>query len=150
MKEKHIEEKPVDDMIEAIEPESIEECGIDTIEPEDIVFDDTNEDDDSDMPLPQAKDYAQMLKCKPLFVELFNETIGHMPYASILKNQNNEQIKLIDLVRYVEAKKDSMEITEMDKIISFIANLDFKYARKLMEKIENQSQQKELFEIIQS
>lgn len=149
MKEKHIEEKPVDNMIDAIEPEAIECETVDTIEPEDIIFDD-NEDDDSDMPLPQTKDYMQMLRCKPLFIELFNEAIGHMPYASILKNQNNEQIKLIDLVRYVEAKKDSMEITEMDKVISFIANLDFKYARKLMEKIENQSQQKELFEIIQS
>ncbi|MBO6271808.1 hypothetical protein J6O48_03395 [bacterium] len=149
MKEKHIEEKPVD-MNDTLEPEVMEEYSIDSIEPEDIVFDDNSEDDDSDMPIPQTKDYVQMLRCKPLFIELFNEAIGHMPYASILKNQNNEQIKLIDLVRYVEAKKDSMEITEMDKVISFIANLDFKYARKLMEKIENQSQQKELFEIIQS
>lgn len=114
-----------------------------SIEPEDIIL-----DDDTDMPEPETKDYTQSIRCTPLFLELFYEAINHMPYASILKNANNEQIKLIDLVKYVEAKKNNIDIKEMDKIISFIANIEFKYSRKLMEKIENQSQQKELFEII--
>lgn len=114
-----------------------------TIEPEDIVL-----DDDSDMPEPETKDYTKYLKCTEKFMTLFYNVVGSLPYASILKNGNGDSIKLIDLVKYVEAKKDNIAVTEMDKIISFIANIEFGKARPLMELIENNELQKELFQIV--
>ena len=48
--------------------------------------------------------------------------------------------------KYIEQKYDRMPIEEMDKIVSFIANLDFKHARPLMEIIEDQNKQSILWE----
>ena len=78
------------------------------------------EDDDSDMPLPETAEYSQPQNDRKLiptvkFYNLFNECMGKLPYASVLKNSNNEQIKLIDLMRFVEAKSQSegMTVNEM-------------------------------------
>lgn len=115
-----------------------------TIEPEMIVI-----DDDADMPTPQTTSYeANMIKCTPKFINLFNKVIGDLPYASVLKNSSGDQIKLIDLVKYIELKKDAISIEEMDKIVSFIANLSFKYSRPLMEIIEDQNKQNLLWEAV--
>lgn len=115
----------------------------DTINPNDIII----EDDDSDMPEPETKDYDQYIKCTDLFMELFMETVGKLPYASVLKNNNGEQIKLISLVKYVEMNKDKIRVDEMNRIVSWIANLEFRLSRPLMEIIENQERQKELWEM---
>ena len=114
-----------------------------TIDPEDIVI-----DDDSDMPEPETKTYEKLIKCTPKFMMLFHDVVDTLPYATILKNSNKGQIKLIDLVKYVEQKSDRMPVEEMDKIVSFIANLDFKHARPLMELIEDASKQSILWEPI--
>lgn len=115
-----------------------------TIEPNDIVM-----DDDSDMPLPETKEYEKFIACTDKFMNLFSQVTGHMPYASILRNSTGDSIKLIDLVKYVESKQNRIAVSEMDKIISFIANIEFKHARPLMELIEDQTKQAELFKIIQ-
>lgn len=115
-----------------------------TIEPNDIVM-----DDDSDMPLPETKEYEKFIACTDKFMTLFSQVTGHMPYASILRNSTGDSIKLIDLVKYVESKQNRIAVSEMDKIISFIANIEFKHARPLMELIEDQTKQAELFKIIQ-
>ena len=52
------------------------------------------------------------------------------------------------MVKYIEQKYDRMPIEEMDKIVSFIANLDFKHARPLMEIIEDQNKQSTLWELV--
>lgn len=114
-----------------------------TIEPDDIVL-----DDDSDMPPPETKDYDKHMKCTDKFMTLFYNVVGTLPYASILKNGQGDSIKLIDLVKYVETKKDYIPINEIDKIISFIANVEFNKARPLMELMESAESQKELFQII--
>ena len=125
-----------------IEAEEVKSSKLDnTIDPEMIVM-----DDDSDMPEPETKSYAKLIKCTNKFMQLFHETVDTLPYATILKNSNNDQIKLIDLVKYIEQKYDRMPIEEMDKIVSFIANLDFKHARPLMEIIEDQNKQSILWE----
>lgn len=111
-----------------------------TIDPEDIVI-----DDDSDMPEPETKTYEKQIKLSDKFMTLFEDVMGKLPYASILKNVKGDQIKLIDLVKYIEAKKNRISVDEMDKIISFIANVEFKTARPLMELIENQETQKLLW-----
>ena len=106
-----------------IEAEEVKSSKLDnTIDPEMIVM-----DDDSDMPEPETKSYEKLIKCTNKFMQLFHETVDTLPYATILKNSNNDQIKLIDLVKYIEQKYDRMPIEEMDKIVSFIANLDFKH-----------------------
>lgn len=125
-----------------IEAEEVKSAKLDnTIDPEMIVM-----DDDSDMPEPETKSYEKLIKCTNNFMQLFHETVDTLPYATILKNSNNDQIKLIDLVKYIEQKYDRMPIEEMDKIVSFIANLDFKHARPLMEIIEDQNKQSILWE----
>ena len=106
-----------------------------TIEPDDIVL-----DDDSDMPEPQTKSYEKFMKCTDKFMELFHNVISTLPYASI---------KLIDLVKYMETKKDCIPINEIDKVISFIANIEFSKARPLMELMESAETQSQLFQIIQ-
>lgn len=117
-----------------------------SIDPEDIII----EDDDSDMPTPESKVYdtKKYVKCTETFMKLFNNTVGVLPYATILKNQDGDQIKLIDVVKYVETKKDCIALDEMNRIVSFIANLEFKYARPLMEVIENKSMHKDLWELV--
>ena len=112
-----------------------------TIDPEDIVI-----DDDSDMPEPETKTYEKQIKLTDKFMALFEDVMGKLPYASILRNAKGDQIKLIDLVKYIEAKKNRISVEEMDKIVSFIANIEFKVARPLMELIENQETQKILWE----
>ena len=112
-----------------------------TINPEMIVM-----DDDSDMPEPETKTYDNLIRCTAKFMQLFNQVVGELPYATILKNSTGDQLKLIDLVKYVETKKDRMPITEMDKIVAFIANLGFKYSRSLMEVIEDPNGQRTLWE----
>jgi len=114
-----------------------------TIDPEDIVL-----DDDSDMPEPETKTYEKQIKLTDRFMTLFENVVGKLPYASILRNAKGDQIKLIDLVKYIEAKKNKISVEEMDKIVSFIANIEFKLARPLMELIENPETQKMLWEQI--
>ena len=111
-----------------------------TIDPEDIVM-----DDDSDMPEPETKTYDKQIKLTDKFMSLFEDVMGKLPYASILRNAKGDQIKLIDLVKYIEAKRNQISVEEMDKIVSFIANIEFKTARPLMELIENQETQKLLW-----
>lgn len=106
------------------------------------------EDDDSDMPEPETKDYVQYIRCTDKFMELFMDTVGKLPYASVLKNNTGEQIKLISLVKYVETNKEKMTVTDMNRIISWIANLEFRISRPLMEIIENSDQQKYLWELL--
>lgn len=103
-----------------------------TIDPEMIVM-----DDDTDMPEPETKSYENMVKCTPKFMQLFYQVVGELPYATILKNTKKEQIKLIDMVKYIEQKHDRISLEDIDKIIAFIANIEFKYSRPLMEVIEN-------------
>lgn len=123
----------------------IQEAELDnTINPNDIVY-----DDDSDMPEPETKSYDKIIKCSPLFIEKFYAVVNELPYASILRNQNGAQIKLIDLVKYVEQKHQAMPVDEMDRIIAFIANIDFKHARPLMEYIEDKDKQSQLWSIAQ-
>ena len=112
-----------------------------TIDPEEIVM-----DDDSDMPEPETKVYEKVVRLTDKFMVLFSDVTGKLPYASILHNAKGDSIKLIDLVKYIEAKRQRISVEEMDKIISFIANIEFKIARPLMELIEDQKNQKILWE----
>ena len=89
-----------------IEAEEVKSAKLDnTIDPEMIVM-----DDDSDMPEPETKSYEKLITCTNKFMQLFHETVDTLPYATILKNSNNDQIKLIDLVKYIEQKYDRMPI----------------------------------------
>lgn len=124
------------------------------INPSDIIFDD---EEDTDMPTPETEDYNaahsnsdndRLLKPSYKFVKLFEDCLGKLPYASVLKNQNNEQIKLLDLMRFVEAKTDQMTVGEMNTIISFLAQCPVEVIRPLMEIIEDQKRQPELWTLL--
>ena len=116
------------------------------INPEDIII-----DDDSDMPEPATKDYSsneQKFKCTDKFMKLFGECIGNMPYATQLSNAQGGQIRLIDLVSFVEKNYQAITADELNTIIGFLAYTEFKYVRPLMEIVEKKDRQSELWEPI--
>ena len=114
-----------------------------TINPEDIVMDE--EDDDFDMPQPKTKTYKKYLKCSERFMSLFNKCVGTLPYGTVLTNPDGAKMRLVDFVRFIEQKKDKISVDEMNNFISYIAQLDFNHARPLMEVIENKEQQATLW-----
>ena len=67
------------------------------------------------MPLPETNDYNngkradddRVLVPTVKFIKLFEECLGKLPYSSILKNANNDQIKLVDLIKFVEVNRNS-------------------------------------------
>lgn len=107
---------------------------------------------DADMPEPDTKDYEAdsstnniVLKPTWQFYKLFTKCTDRLPYASILQNSKGDKIKLIDLIHFVEAKETGMTVSEMDVVISFLANCKMEYVKDLMEVIENQELQGKLW-----
>lgn len=105
--------------------------------------------DDTDMPAPQTSEYKTMFKLTQTFMNLLNQSVGTMPYSTILTNSNNEKIKLIDLIRFIEAKQNAINVDELNTVVGFIASAQFKYVRPLMEVVENAESQKSLWTEIQ-
>ena len=123
------------------------------INPEDIVFEESS---DAGMPEPVTENYDNnksqnniddnKILCPTFtFMKLFEECLEKLPYSSVLKNANGDSIKLIDLMRFMEAKHKSITVKEMNTIIGFIANVQLEYVRPLMEIIENPQRQGELW-----
>lgn len=123
--------------------EDINSTPTENIDPKAIVM-----DDDADMPVPETKDYEQRVKLTDKFIQLYGESVGTMKYATVLKNTQGNQIKLIDLTKFIEAKRDNMTLPELNTVVSFIANAEFRYVRPLMEYIESKEQQAELWQQI--
>ena len=121
--------------------------------PSSIIDQSMDEDDDSDMPLPETAEYAdphasdnKILIPTAKFYKLFNECMGKLPYASIIKNEKNDQIKLVDLFNYVEMRNSTgISVKEMNAIISFVANAPFEFVRPFMEIVNEADRQKELW-----
>ena len=107
------------------------------------------EDDDTMMPPPQTKVYKKMLRCSPLFMGLLNDCLGQLPYNYVLTNKNGNSIRLVDFFKFIETKKDKIEIEEMNDFIGYIAGLPFKYARPIMEIIENKEKQPQLWSLVE-
>ena len=93
----------------------------------------------------EFKDDDRVLLPTPKFYKLFNECLGKMPYASVLKNSNNDQIKLVDLIKFVEVKAGGLTVKEMNTIISFVAGCPLEFVRPFMEIVETAERQKELW-----
>lgn len=102
---------------------------------------------DADMPAPETKDYIQYLKLTPVFISLLENTLGQLPYATILSNRNNDKIKLIDLVSFIETKHEKISINELEEALTFIGNAPFKYVRPLMEIVDNKERHHELWSL---
>jgi len=135
------------------EKENIDLTKLDTTLPSDIL-NERIEDDDSDMPLPETAEYKDPSKADDnkilvptaKFYKLFNECLGKLPYASILGQAGQGQIKLIDLFRFIESKTSTgMTVKEMNTIISFIVTAPMEYVRPFMEIVESQQRQQELW-----
>ena len=132
---------------EEIKPEEL-----DVTLPSDIL-NQNEEDDDSDMPKPETADYGRAnqndnrkLIPTPKFYMLVGSCLGKLPYATILKNTNNDQIKLTDLLKFIESKPE-MTVTEMNTIISFIATTPLDYIKPFMELVESRDRQQELWRL---
>lgn len=114
-----------------------------SIAPEDVVI-----EDDSDMPQPETKSYStqkKCLKCTQKFMVLFEQAVSSLPYNTVLKNEAGKTIRAVDLLKFMEQKYQKIEIDAMNEVISYIATLDIKHARPLMEIIENKEQQSQLW-----
>lgn len=118
------------------------------------ILNQVDEDDDSDMPIPETAEYGEAAKADDnrallptqKFYQLFNECMGKLPYNAILKNANGDQLKLVDLFRFMEAKTSvGTTVKEMNTIMSFIASSPMEYVRPLMEIVESPERQKELW-----
>lgn len=96
---------------------------------------------DGDMPEPATESYEPKLALNGRFMQLFNQAVGQMPYATILTNKADEKMELINLVRFVEAKHNSISIPELNTVISYIATAPFQYVRPLMEMIDDKARQ---------
>ena len=115
-----------------------------TIAPEEIIM-----DDDSDMPEPQTKVYRKYLKCTKKFLTLLDECLSSLPYTTMLKNESNETMRAVDLLKFVENNHAKITIDDMNKIISYIAGLDIKHARPLMTVVEQKDKQSELWSLVE-
>lgn len=104
---------------------------------------------DADMPEPVTENYEPQLKLNQLFMNLFNEATGQMPYATVLTNKTGEKIELINLVRFVEQKQASISVNELNTVISYIATAPLQYVRQLMEIIDDKSRQHILWTAVQ-
>lgn len=106
-------------------------------------------DDDSDMPAPQTKTYKHYLKCTDRFMSLINNALGSLPYGTVITNNEGEKKRLSELYKFIEAKKDKMEIQEMNTFISYMNNVEFSKIRPFMEIVENKQQQYLLWTLIE-
>lgn len=109
---------------------------------------------DEDMPVPETKDYTEGLrelqikfKLEPKFNKMFNNAFLSMPYTTILTNTEGDQIKLIDLIRYVESRP-VMTQEELETVVGFIASGPIRNVRDLMLIIENTENQNQLWTLV--
>lgn len=96
---------------------------------------------DADMPEPETNDYTPEYKLTPMFMNLFNRAVGDMQYSTVLKNNTGEKVKLIEIVKFIEIKRDKITQDELNIVIQFLAGAQFKYVRDLMEIVEQPSKQ---------
>ena len=116
-----------------------------TIDPKDIIL-----EDDSDMPQPETKEYKKYLKCTNIFLRMVRDTVGTLPYNTTLKNADGDQIRLTDFMRFIEAKKDKMDIDEMNTLIGYIAHQPYNCVHTLMEIVDQKDKQSQLWSIFEA
>lgn len=121
------------------------------IDPDKIVFDDCT---DADMPQPETADYSdkndvnnKTLTLTVKGLKLFEECLGKLPYNTIFKSGDNKAIKLTDLMKFIETKSNGMLVKEMNTIISFIVTAPLDIIKPLMEIIEDNNRQSELWTV---
>jgi hypothetical protein len=102
---------------------------------------------DADMPVQQTADYTPTYKLTQTFHTLFNKAIGDMPYSSLLVNANEEKIKLTDIVKFINIKKDNITIDELNIIIGFISNSAYKYVHEFMDVVSQNDKQSLLWQL---
>lgn len=130
------ETKPIEEKMDSDEIIPAEE----KINPEDIIF---ANDSDADMPEQETHEYKEddpnkmSLRLSPLFKYMFNDCVGKLPYNTVLENSNKENIKIHDLINFVNGnyEKDIM-VKDMNTIISFLSACPINIIKPLMELIE--------------
>ena len=117
------------------------------IQPEDIVVNAPvpPQDDDSDMPKPETKQYKVYLKLTPKFMQLFGQSVNSLPYRTVLTNTQGKQMALPKMVQFIEQHREKIGREDMNFILSFLDNLAFVHARPLMDAVSG-GQQQELWE----
>ena len=116
---------------------------------------------DDDMPKQRTKDYNaeakaaqqpdqtdlthQFMKLKPKFLEKLNESIGTMPFNTILGDAQH-YVRLSQLMEFVEANKNKISVAELNSVIQFIAYAPFNSVHMLMIDLMNPARQPEYWE----
>lgn len=101
--------------------------------------------DDADMPEPATREIKQFLKLSDKFFEYLNNTVGKLPYNYILEGPGVGRIKLVDLVKFLETNRDKLTVNEVNTACSFLACSPYNLIRVMMEVIESEDRQKEMW-----
>lgn len=116
-----------------------------SITPQEIVM----REDDSDMPQPETKQYKKYLKCSDHFVNLVHECLGKFPYNFVLDNGKGSKIRLTDFIRYIDQKRDKIEVDDMNNFISYIAAQEYNKVLPIMSIVESKDQQGQLWSMFE-
>ena len=109
----------------------------------------TTTSNDEDMPAPETKSYDQYLVLKDKFFELINATLTILPYNTVLSLPTGQQIKLSVLLKTLDDNKKHMAINDMNTLIMFIATAPYRVIKPVMDYIEDQKKQSELWDLVQ-
>lgn len=104
---------------------------------------------DEDMPEPKTKSYDQYLVLSDTFMNLVQTCFGNMPYNSVFHNNIGQQMKMSDLMTYLDKNRLHCGINEMNQCITFMASAPYNKVKPLMEYIEDNKKQEELWKIVQ-
>ena len=135
---KETKETPVEKIQEDIKKEHEQEN--DLVEIEEI-------NDDADMPEPATREIKTFLKLSDKFFEYLGNTVGRLSYNYILEGPGVGRIKLADLIKFLETNRDKLTVNEVNTACSFIACAPYNLVRPMMEVIESQEHQGEMWSI---
>ena len=102
--------------------------------------------DDADMPEPATRKIETFLRLTPRFFELLNQSVGALPYNTVLESREQGKIKLNDLVKFLETHQNKLTINEVNTAIGFVACGPYIIVRPLMEVVESREKQSELWQ----
>lgn len=80
---------------------------------------------------------------------MFDNAIATLPYTTVLKNEAGETMRAADLLKFVEKNSNKITVEDMNKIISYVASLEIRRARPIMEIVEQKEKQSELWTLVE-
>lgn len=112
-----------------------------------VVDDATPNVSDADMPEPRTHEFQNYFKLSEHCLDIIDRTYKQLPYNTVLGPANGDQIKLNQLLGFVEEHKDALTINELNQIIRFMAYAPYSVAKEFMYHVESEQLQQELWTV---